>query len=86
MKTAATAWHELAGGRTLPKARVTVESPDYKTRLLAVVNKHPEGITLRDAADTLGVAPVVLGRVSKALLDKGEIRKEGKLYFPSAGK
>jgi hypothetical protein len=86
LKVAATAWHELAGGKTLSKPRVTVESPDYKTRLLVAVNKYPEGITLRDAAGTLGVAPVVLGRVSKTLVDKGEIRKEGKLYFPLASK
>jgi hypothetical protein len=86
LKEAAAAWQDLTGGKTLIKARVTEESPDYKARLLAVVNEHPEGITLADVADTLGVVPVVLGRASKTLTDKGEISKEGKRYFPAAGK
>ena len=52
--------------------------------MLAAVNEHPEGMTLAGIADSLGVAPVVLGRVSKSLMKKGKVRKEEKLYFPAA--
>jgi hypothetical protein len=54
--------------------------------MLAVVNEHPEGINLAGIAERLGVAPVVLGRASKSLQDKGGVRKEGKLYFSVDGK
>jgi uncharacterized protein YicC (UPF0701 family) len=84
LKEARVAWQDLVRGKTLPKARVTDETPNYRTRLLAVVNEHPEGITLGDMADTLGVVPVVLARASKTLVDKGTIRKENRLYFPAA--
>jgi hypothetical protein len=53
--------------------------------MLAVINKHPEGINLAGVAGRLGVAPVVLARASKSLLDKRKIRKDEKLYFPAAG-
>jgi ElaB/YqjD/DUF883 family membrane-anchored ribosome-binding protein len=58
---------------------------DWKSRILAIVNDHPEGISLADVAERLGVAFVVLGRDSKALLDEGKLRREGKLYFPVSG-
>jgi hypothetical protein len=58
---------------------------DWKSKILAVVNDHPEGISLADVAERLGVAFVVLGRDSKALLDEGKLRREGKLYFPVSG-
>jgi DNA-binding transcriptional MerR regulator len=57
---------------------------DLETEMLAAIKEHPKGITLAGIADSLGVAPVVLGRVSKNLLDKGKIRKNEKLYFPAA--
>jgi dsDNA-specific endonuclease/ATPase MutS2 len=60
------------------------EIRDLETGMLAAVKEHPEGITLAGVADSLGVAPVVLGRASKSLLDKGKIRKDEKLYFPAA--
>ena len=55
-------------------------------KMLSVVNKHPEGISLAGIAKKLGIAPVVLGRASKGLKDKGRIRKEGTIYFPANGK
>jgi uncharacterized phage infection (PIP) family protein YhgE len=58
------------------------ESPDLETKLLTAVNEHPEGITLSEVADSFGVALIVLGRASRSLLEKGEIRKEEKIYFP----
>ena len=91
LKETRAAWQGLAGtipakkGRTeIPlEAETSVEIPKLE-KMLAVINEHPEGITLAGIADSLGVAPVVLGRVSKSLMKKGEIRKEEKLYFPSA--
>ncbi|OGO23531.1 MAG: hypothetical protein A2Z28_05365, partial [Chloroflexi bacterium RBG_16_51_9] len=72
-----------------PKAEALAakeEIPDLEIKVLAAVNKHPEGINLAGVAESLGVAPIVLGRTSKNLLGKGEVRKEGKLYFPADGK
>jgi len=90
---ARTAWQGLAstmksrrGGAEIPlKAETPVaeeEIPDLETKMLAAVNEHPEGMTLAGVADSLGVVPVVLGRVSRSLVDKAEIRKKEKLYFP----
>jgi F0F1-type ATP synthase membrane subunit b/b' len=86
LKEARVAWQDLAAGKMLSDAQLTEKNPDYIARLLAVVNEHPEGITLGDAADVLGVVPVVLARASKTLVDKGITRKEDRLYFPAASK
>ena len=89
---ARTAWQGLAS--TMPAKRSGAEIPqkaetlaaeetiDLEAKMLAAVNEHPEGMTLADIADSLGVAPIVLGRAVKSLVDKAEIRKEEKLYFP----
>jgi DNA-binding MarR family transcriptional regulator len=58
------------------------EIPDLEAKLLAIINEHPKGITLAEVAERLDVAPVVLSRASRSLLDKGRIRREEKLYFP----
>jgi seryl-tRNA synthetase len=58
------------------------EVPDWEKKLLTAIRENPNGITLVEVAESLGVAPVVLGRASRSLLEKGEIRKEEKLYFP----
>jgi len=92
LREARTAWQGLAS--TMPAKRSGAEIPqeaetlaaeetiDLEAKMLAAVNEHPEGMTLADVADSLGVAPVVLGRAVKSLVDKAEIRKEEKLYFP----
>ncbi|MFC1937276.1 hypothetical protein ACFLWY_01800 [Chloroflexota bacterium] len=89
---ARSAWQGLAS--TMPAKRSGAEIPqeaktlaaeetiDLEAKLLAAVNEHPEGITLSEVAGSLGVVPIVLGRASKRLMDKGEIHKEEKLYFP----
>lgn len=46
------------------------ESPDLEAKLLAAITEHPQGITLTEVAEGLGVVPVVLGRASRKLLDK----------------
>lgn len=58
--------------------------PDPEVKLLTAINEHPDGITLTEVADSFGIAPIVLGRASRSLLERGEIRKEDKLYFPRA--
>ena len=89
---ARTAWQGLAS--TMPAKRSGAEIPqkaetlaaeetiDLEAEMLAAVREHPEGMTLADIADSLGVAPIVLGRAVKSLVDKSEIHKEEKLYFP----
>jgi hypothetical protein len=94
LKEARTAWQGLAGtiqirqgGTEIPlkaEAPAGGEITDLETKLLAAVNKHPEGINLAGIANSLGVAPVVLGRISKSLIEKGKICKEEKLYFPAS--
>lgn len=64
----------------------TAEGETREEEMLSVIDKHPEGINLAGIAERLGVAPVVLGKTSKSLQDKGGVRKEGKLYFPVDGK
>jgi hypothetical protein len=95
LKGARDAWQGLASNmqakKDAVKAPLKMEAPtvkekisDLETQMLAAVSKHPEGMTLAGIADSLGVAPVVLGRVSKSLMNKRKIRKEEKLYFPAA--
>ncbi len=94
------AWRELTRGKPAKKARAKMppkveapkaeeevaaeEVPDVEAKLLAAIREHPQGITLTEVAESLGVAPIVLGRASKKLLDEGKIRKEDKAYFPLA--
>jgi hypothetical protein len=97
LQEAAGAWRELVGMKAqprakvrepkgVPKARIPGRIADLEAKLLAAVNEHPEGITLTEVADSLGVASVLLGRASRRLLRNGEIRKKEKFYFPVAGK
>jgi len=82
-----------SGVKAPPKVKPTVEEkvkfppaeeeiPDLEAKLLAAVSEHPEGITLAEVAESLGVAPIVLGRASRKLVNEGKIRKEDKDYFP----
>ena len=92
------AWQGLAsnmqakrgGTKTPPKVAAPAaneENPDLEAKLLAAIGKYPAGgITLADLANILGVAPVVLGRVSKSLMKKGKIHKKEMLYFPVSAK
>jgi hypothetical protein len=94
MKEARTAWQGLGstmqakrgGTKTPPKVAASAaneENPDLEAKLLAAIGEYPAGgITLAELANTLGVAPVVLGRVSKSLIKKEKIRRENKNYFP----
>jgi hypothetical protein len=91
LRKARTAWQELASGHAkrggaeiLPKWEASPH--DVEAKLLAAVNEHPKGITLTEVADKLGIAPIVLGRASKSLLDKKLIRKKHKSYVPASAK
>jgi hypothetical protein len=97
LREARAAWQGLSStgqeykykARNLPLTAAPVaraEIPGLETKLLTAVNAHPEGITLQEVAERLGVAPIMLGKASKSLLDKGQFRKEGKIYFPVDGK
>jgi hypothetical protein len=93
---ARTVWQGLAGTIQVSKGRTETKlvaaapatekrNSDLEIKMLAAVREHPEGINLIKTADSLGVAPVILGQVSKSLMKKGMIRKEAKLYFPVNG-
>jgi len=96
---ARTAWQELTRGvkkdtvkatpeavkeEVVEAAPVEEETPDLEAKLLAAITEHPEGITLTEVAESLGVAPIVFGRASKILVDEGRIRKEARTYFPAS--
>jgi hypothetical protein len=96
LKEARTVWQGLAGtiqvnkGRTEKPLEAAEPAPEegnhhLETKMMAAINEHPEGINLAGIANNLGVAAIVLGKVSKSLMKKREIRKEEKLYFPGAG-
>jgi hypothetical protein len=97
MKEARTAWQGLSSTTQTKRSSAEIplkaeapeaneENPDLEVKLLAAIGEYPAGgITLAELASTLGVAPVVLGWVSKSLMKKGKIRKEEKYYFPAAG-
>jgi DNA-binding MarR family transcriptional regulator len=59
---------------------------ELEEKLLAAIKKHRDGIMLSAAAEIVEIAPVVLGRAAKSLVEKGLIRKEQKLYFPVENK
>jgi hypothetical protein len=95
---ARTAWQELTRGVKKDTVKATPEAvkaevakaapveegtPDLEAKLLAAIREHPEGITLTEVAESLGVAPVVFGRAARKLLDEGRVRKEDKAYFPA---
>jgi hypothetical protein len=96
LQEAAIAWQGLAktprsgGAKAVPKEdkkeEVKAKVSKLEAKLLAAINKHPEGITLQKAAQMLGVIPVTLGRPSRSLLDMGSILKRDKSYFPATGK
>ena len=67
-------------------APVEEETPDLETKLLAAITEHPEGITLTEVAESLGVAPIVFGRAARKLVNEGRVRKEDKTYFPAPAK
>jgi uncharacterized protein YicC (UPF0701 family) len=68
----------------VPEEKVPVEEgvPNLEAKLLTAIREHPAGITLAEVAESLGVAPVVLGRAARKLIDEGRIRREDRLYFP----
>ena len=69
---------ELLAAEAVPAQK---ESLDLEAELLAAIREHPEGITLTQVADRLGMVPIVFGRAAKKLIDEGKVRKEDKVYF-----
>jgi len=99
LREARTAWQELTRGvkkdtvkatseavkaEVAKAAPVEEETPDMEAKLLEAIREHPEGITLTEVAESLGVAPIVFGRAARKLVDEGRVRKEDKTYFPLA--
>lgn len=51
-------------------------------RVLEVIKSHPEGVSVGDMEEPLGVSRLRLGKIAKTLLNEGKVRKEENLYFP----
>ena len=65
-------------------APVKDEPYDMETRLLAIINNQPSGITITEASENLNIAPIVFRHLSRKLLDEGKIRREKDTYFPAS--
>ena len=74
-------------------AKTKIESPKVLTnpikkstqflskKIQQITKEHPEGITLQNMAEVVGVHFLRLTAQVKDLMEKNKIRKEGKLYF-----
>jgi Sec-independent protein translocase protein TatA len=61
---------------------VALPEMGLEERVLEFIERHPEGVRVSDMEDPLGVARTRLGVIAKRLLEEGNVRKEGNLYFP----
>jgi uncharacterized phage infection (PIP) family protein YhgE len=61
---------------------VALPEMGMEERILEFIERHPEGVRVSDMEDPLGVARTRLGVIAKRLLEEGNVRKEGNLYFP----
>jgi len=57
-----------------------VAAAELETMLLALLGECSQGVTLIDAAERMGVFPIVLGRAARGLIAKGKIKKEDRVY------
>jgi len=55
---------------------------DLEEKVLEFIERHPEGVKVGDMEEPLGVTRMRLGQVAKRLLKKGDVRREGNIYFP----
>jgi hypothetical protein len=82
---AATRDGDNGAGASLKSKGSGAEGSTVRLNVLGAVNGHPEGITMARVAASLGVAPVVLSKTLRGLVNVGMLRKDGKNYFPAAG-
>ena len=76
-----------AGVRAEAKARAEVEklppeTAELKERVLGVIEARPEGVTLPEIGEALGLGWRGLTSYIRRLIDEGKVRKEGREYFP----
>jgi len=55
---------------------------DLDEKVLEFINRNPEGVKVGDMEEPLGVTRMRLGQIAKRLLKKGDVRREGNIYFP----
>lgn len=55
---------------------------DLEEKVLEFIERHSEGVKVGDMEEPLGVNRMILGQVAKRLLKKGDVRREGNIYFP----
>jgi len=55
---------------------------DLEEKVLEFIERHSEGVKVGDMEEPLGVTRMRLGQVAKRLLKKGDVRREGNIYFP----
>lgn len=66
-----------------PKAEPTSTIPmTLEEKVLAYINKHPNGLRISEMEQPLGETRMKLGFVAKALLEEGKVQKLDNIYFP----
>ncbi len=65
-----------------PKVDKVPKPEDLNEAVIALVNEHPQGISLPEIAEYFGKKPQAFTRRIGGLLADGKLRKEDKLYFP----
>ena len=58
------------------------EAAELKERVLGLIEAHPEGVTLPEIGEALGLSWRGLTSYVRRLIDEGKVRKEGREYFP----
>ena len=74
-------FREFLDRHNMPIKEELYEMSELETKPFEAVRHNDSGATLIELAERLDVAPIVIGRAAKYLLDAGRIRKEGSRYY-----
>lgn len=65
------------------EARASLEAGELQEKILRIIQESPEGISLPEIGEKLGMNWRLLTSLTSELLREGKIKKEGKQYFPT---
>jgi len=61
---------------------ISIVPMTLEEKVLAYINKHPNGLRISEMEQPLGETRMKLGFVAKALLEEGKVQKLDNIYFP----
>jgi hypothetical protein len=73
------------GGTTKRSSRKRSRKGENRAEQFTKLVTDRPGLTVASAAHDMGIEPNYLYRVAKDLVDKGEVSKRGRKYFPISG-